>query len=106
MAPNIGLNFDYPLRSFDEQGAPVDGVLATDRTHQTKAQVLFDWPVGTSVGARWLGKRDPADPRSGVPSGYPCHVQGRNSEGRLPFLSQLDVYVSTRSVSAGVSASH
>lgn len=25
--------------------------------------------------------------------GYPCHVQGRNSKGRLPFLSQLDVYI-------------
>ena len=92
--PNVGLNFDYPLRSFDERGTPVDGVLATDRTHQTKAQVLFDWPVGTSVGARWFGASGiPRTREAAFLPGIPVMYKGRNSEGRLPFLSQLDVYV-------------
>jgi hypothetical protein len=92
--PNVGLNFDYPLRSFDERGTPVDGVLATDRTHQTKAQVLFDWPVGTSLGARWFGASGiPRTREAAFLPGIPVMYKGRNSEGRLPFLSQLDVYV-------------
>jgi hypothetical protein len=41
--------------SFDERGQPVYGVLATDRTHQVKAHLLFDLPLGTSVGARFFG---------------------------------------------------
>jgi hypothetical protein len=94
--PNIGSNFDYPLMSFDEQGEPVYGVLATDRPHQLKAHLLFDLPFGTSVGARFFGA-------SGVPRtrlaqfvpgvGYPVMYRGRNSDGRLPYLSQLDLYL-------------
>jgi hypothetical protein len=102
VAPNIGLNFDYPLRSFDEHGAPVSGVLATDRTHQTKVHVLYDWPIGTSVGARWFGA-------SGIPRtreavffpGIPVMYRGRNSDGRLPYFSQLDMYVQHQIRSAG-----
>src|SRR5207344_86220 len=43
VAPNLGRNFDYPLTSFDERGQPVYGVLATDRTHQIKARLLYDF---------------------------------------------------------------
>ena len=94
VAPNTGLNFDYPLRSFDEKGTPVDGVLATDRTHQTKVNFLVDWPWGSSIGARWFAA-------SGIPRtreaaffpGIPVMYRGRNSDGRLPFLSQFDVYL-------------
>jgi hypothetical protein len=55
VAPNIGRYFDYPLMSFNERGEPVYGVLATDRTHQLKVHVLFDFAFGTSVGASWFG---------------------------------------------------
>ena len=95
VSPNVGRNFDYPMMSFDENGAPVYGVLATDRPHQLKAQVLFDFPFGTSVGASWFGA-------SGIPrtreaafipgNAFPVMYLGRNSDGRLPFFSQLDLY--------------
>ena len=95
VSPNVGRNFDYPLMSFDERGEPVYGVLATDRPHQLKAQVLFDFAFGTSVGASWFGA-------SGIPrtreaafipgNAFPVMYLGRNSDGRLPFFSQLDLY--------------
>lgn len=97
--PDWGRVFDYPLMAFDEQGEPVYGALATDRPHQIKAHVLFDLAFGTSIGLRWFGA-------SGIPrtrqaafipgEGYPVFYQGRLSDGRLPFLSQLDVYIQHR----------
>jgi hypothetical protein len=96
LSPNITPTFDYPLTLFDERGETVYGVLATDRTHQLKIQLLFDFPFGTSVGSSWFGA-------SGIPTtrlaayvpglGFQVPYWGRNSDGRLPFLSQLDVYV-------------
>ena len=93
-SPNAGLDFDYPLRSFDERGVPLDGVLATDRTHQTKVHVLVDWPIGTSIGARWFGASGiPRTRQAGFFPGIPVMYKGRNSDGRLPFFSQFDVYL-------------
>ena len=92
--PNEGLDFDYPLRSFDERGLPLDGVLATDRTHQTKVHFLVDWPIGTSVGARWFGASGiPRTRQAAFFPGIPVMYDGRNSDGRLPFFSQFDVYL-------------
>jgi Carboxypeptidase regulatory-like domain/TonB-dependent Receptor Plug Domain len=94
VAPNIGLSFDYPLRSFDERGTPVYGVLATDRTHQTKAHFLYDFPFGTSVGARWFGASGiPRTREASFMPGILVMYRGRNSDGRLPFLSQFDVHL-------------
>jgi hypothetical protein len=92
--PNVGGNFDYPLMSFDEQGEPVYGVLATDRTHQMKVHLLFDLPFGTSIGARWFGATGiPRTREAAFLPGFPVMYEGRGSDGRLPFLSQLDLYV-------------
>ena len=96
VAPNVGRNFDYPLMGFDERAQPVYGVLATDRPHQLKAHVLLDLAFGASLGASWYGA-------SGIPrtrlaqfvpgNGFPVMYEGRHSDGRLPFLSQLDLYL-------------
>jgi hypothetical protein len=61
-----------------------------------KASALVDFPIGTSLGVRWLGF-------SGVPRSReaafvpgvaaPVMYLGRNSDGRLPFLSQLDLHI-------------
>ncbi len=93
--PNIGRSFDYPLMSFDENAQPVFGVLATDRTHQGKFQVVYDAPFGVAVGANWFLA-------SGIPitreaayiagSNYPIFYEGRNSDGRTPFFNQLDLF--------------
>ncbi len=99
VSPNVGKNFDYPLMAFNERGRPVYGVLATDRTHQLKANLLYDSPIGTSIGARVFAA-------SGIPRSreaafipghaYPVLYRGRESDGRLPLVSQLDLYVQQR----------
>lgn len=99
VTPNLGGNFDYPLMAFDERGQPVYGVLATDRPHQVKAYLLVDIPFGTSIGAGFFGAS--GIPRTRLATFVPGHAygvmyRGRNSDGRLPFLSQLDLYLQHR----------
>jgi len=51
--PNVGRVFDYPLMMFNETGEAEYGLLATDRPHQFKAQALYLFKFGTSVGANF-----------------------------------------------------
>ncbi len=70
------------------------GVLATDRPHQVKVQGLYIWPFGTSVGGAWYGAS--GIPRTRQAAYNPCipvMYRGRKSDGRLPFLSRLDLHV-------------
>lgn len=96
LLPNWGRVFDYPLMAFDERGEPVYGRLATDRPHQVKAHALLDLAFGTSLGLRWFGASGTPKAREAafVPgNSYPVFYQGRASDGRLPFVSQLDLYL-------------
>jgi hypothetical protein len=96
LAPNWGRVFDYPLMAFDERGQPVYGRLATDRPHQIKAHALLDLAFGTSVGLRWFGASGLPRTRQAafIPGeNYPVFYQGRVSDGRLPFVSQVDLYL-------------
>jgi len=93
-SPNVGRLYDYPVMEFGEDGQPVYGVLATDRTHQFKAQFIYDFKFGLSTGVNWYGAS--GIPRSREmaflpPNNYPVNYLGRNSDGRLPFYSQLDL---------------
>jgi hypothetical protein len=95
-APNVGRAFDYPLMAFDQNGDPVYGSLGTDRTHQLKAFGTYDFSFGTTLSLAWYGL-------SGIPrtreaawnpsSNYPIQYLGRGSDGNMPFLSQLDLYL-------------
>jgi hypothetical protein len=94
-APNFGRAFDHPFMAFDEAGRPVLGVLATDRTHQFKAQGTYDFRFGTTVGAHFrLMSGLPVSREVAVVRGsnFPVLYRGRNSDGRTPTLSQLDLY--------------
>jgi len=84
------------MMAFDERGEPVYGVLATDRPHQLKANLVLDTGHGASVGARWF--RASGTPRTREAAfisldQVPVMYRGRSSDGRLPFVTQLDVYV-------------
>jgi hypothetical protein len=99
VGPNVSPAWDHVFMPFGEDGQPVYGVLATDRTHQVKARLLYDLPFGTVVGASWYGVS--GIPRSRralfVPGGYyQVHYPGRGTEGRNPFLSRLDLQVQQR----------
>jgi TonB dependent receptor/Carboxypeptidase regulatory-like domain/TonB-dependent Receptor Plug Domain len=96
VSPNIGRLFDYPIEQFDGHGKPLYGVLPTDRTHQAKAQLVYSFPFGTTVGLSQIAE-------SGIPisravgvmptHNYVLYFNGRSSDGRSPALTQTDLYV-------------
>jgi hypothetical protein len=94
--PNNSRDFDYPSMSFDGQGRVLDGVLDTDRTHQVKAQGLYVFKWGTSVGLNaYLMSGTPITRQVPIiaPDNYPIRYLGRGSEGRTPVFSQADLFV-------------
>jgi hypothetical protein len=98
-SPNVGRLYDYPVMEFDQTGQGVYGVLATDRTHQFKAQLLYDFKFGLSTGLNWYGASGlPRSREMGFlpPNNFPVNYLGRNSDGRLPFYSQADLYAQYR----------
>jgi outer membrane receptor protein involved in Fe transport len=98
-SPNVGRLYDYPVMMFQQDGQPSYGVLATDRTHQFKAQFLYDFNFGLSAGLNWYGASGLPRSREGafIPgSNYPVMYLGRNSDGRLPFYNQADLYAQYR----------
>lgn len=93
--PNHGTVFDHPILAFGENGQPVLGVLPADRTHQFKTHAIYDFPFGTSVGTSiraMSGAPVAREARFVRGHGYSVPYRGRNSEGRLPALSQVDLY--------------
>ena len=95
-SPNVGRLFDHPLMAFDQWGNPSYGVLPTDRTHQLKAQFIYDFKFGLSAGLNWWGFTGVPRTREAAwnpASGYTLQYAGRNSDGRLPFLNQADLYL-------------
>jgi hypothetical protein len=95
--PNNSRDFDYPAMSFDQTGHVLDGVFDTDRTHVIKAQAVYQFRFGTSVGVNQYAMSGTPLTRQ-VPivsaaDAYPIRYLGRGSEGRTPFLTQTDLYV-------------
>lgn len=95
-SPNVGRLWDHPLMMFGADGKPVLGRLATDRPHQFKAQFIYAFSWGTSVGINQYAS-------SGVPvsrearvlpgSNYPMNYAGRLTDGRTDTFLQTDLQV-------------
>ncbi len=93
-SPNVNRYFDALQQSFDQNGNPVYGKLSTDRPHQFKAQALYQFPVGTSLGVnQYFGSGTPVSRELSVAPGLPFFPDGRGSEGRTPTLTQTDLYL-------------
>ncbi len=95
-SPNVGRLFDYPLMSFDQAGNSVLGHLPTDRPHQFKAQLIYDFNFGLTTGANWFAASGIPKTREAAfiaPNNFPVQYLGRNSDGRTPFYNQLDLYL-------------
>jgi outer membrane receptor protein involved in Fe transport len=95
-SPNGGRNFDYPIMVFDDQARPVEGMLPTDRTHQVKAQVVYDFKFGTSLGANvYAASGTPISREAAFVTGsaYPVQYRGRGSDGRTPMYKTIDLYL-------------
>jgi hypothetical protein len=95
-SPNVGRVFDYPMMMFDENGDAVYGPLPTDRPHQFKAQGIYAFTFGTSVGANlYVASGIPVTREIGIypPNNLPVQYLGRKSDGRMPTFSQTDMFV-------------
>jgi hypothetical protein len=95
-SPNVGRSFDYPIMVFNESAQPVEGPLATDRPHQFKAQLIYSFKFGTSVGlGAYVASGIPMTREAAFVSGsaFPVQYLGRGSDGRTPTYSQVDLNV-------------
>ena len=95
-SPNVGRLFDYPAMMFDEHGQAVFGPLPTDRPHQLKAQFIYLFNFGTSVGFdEFISSGLPVTRELGIlpTSNFPLQYLGRGSDGRTDTLSQTNLFV-------------
>ena len=96
VSPNVGRGFDYPIMMFKDGGVPAYGPLATDRPHQFKAQFIYQFHMGTSVGLnQYVASGLPVSREVAIlpPNSYPVQYLGRGSDGRTPVFSQTDLLV-------------
>jgi hypothetical protein len=95
-SPNVGRLWDYPLMMFQDGGKAALGPLATDRPHQFKAQFIYMFGFGTSLGLnQFVASGLPVSREIGIypPNNLPVNYLGRGSDGRTPMFSQTDMYV-------------
>jgi hypothetical protein len=95
-SPNVGRLFDYPAMMFEDGGKPALGPLATDRPNQFKAQFIYQFPFGSSLGLnQYVASGLPISREVGIlpPNNYPVNYAGRLSDGRTPMFSQTDLFV-------------
>ena len=81
---------------FQDGGTPALGPLATDRPHQFKAQFIYQFGFGTSLGLNeYIASGLPVSREVGIlpTSNYPVNYLGRGSDGRTPMFSQTDLFV-------------
>jgi hypothetical protein len=96
VSPNIGRLFDYPIEQFDGKGQALYGDLPTDRTHQAKAQLVYTFKFGTTIGlSQYAQSGIPISRAASVIPGhnYLLYFNGRGSDGRTPVFTQSDLYV-------------
>ena len=93
-SPNVERYFDGMYLLFDKSGDPVTGLLPTDRPHYFKLQGTYDLPWGTNVGAFFQASSGgPLSTAVNLLGYNPTFVNGRGDLGRLPWNSQLDIFI-------------
>ena len=95
-SPNVGRLWDYPIMMFQDGGIPALGPLATDRPHQLKAQFIYQFTFGTSIGLnQFVASGVPVTREVGTfgANDFPVTYLGRMSDGRTPTFSQTDMLV-------------
>ena len=95
-SPNVGRLYDYPLMMFQDGGVPAEGRLPTDRPHQLKAQFIYQFPMGTTIGLnQYVASGLPVTREIGIypTSNLPVQYLGRMSDGRTDTFSQTDLLI-------------
>jgi hypothetical protein len=95
-SPNVGRLYDYPMMMFTDGGVASYGPLPTDRPNQFKAQFIYQFGFGTSLGLnQYVASGLPVTREIGIypPNTLPVQYLGRGSDGRTSMYSQTDLYV-------------
>ena len=93
-SPNVERYFDGQYLVMDKNGKPVFGLLPTDRPHYFKLQATYDLPWGTNVGMQsYLASGGPKSTSINLLGYSPTFINGRGDLGRLPWTSQMDLFV-------------
>jgi hypothetical protein len=91
-SPNVSRLWDVAGSAYDENGDPVKGRLATDRTHQFGAQFLYSFQWGFNVGVnQYIGSGTPLSTMGSIPSNNAFYPYGRGDLGETPWLTQTDL---------------
>lgn len=92
-SPSVNRFFDGQYESFDHTGAPVYGLLQSDRPHVFKLEGSYDTPWGTGIGLYWIAE-------SGTPlqtemreKGIPFYPFGRGDLGRTAAMTRTDLFL-------------
>ena len=99
--PNVSRWGDFIETVFTAKGGAAsaksnEGRLPTDRPHQLKAQLSYQFPIGTTLGVnQYVGSGTPISTVMYVHAAefYP---NGRGDLGRTPWLKQTDLFVAHR----------
>jgi len=96
--PNVGRWGDFVNTLYDASGSrdAVVGKLPTDRPHQFKAQVSYQFPIGTTLGVnQYVGSGTPVSTQMLV-HGAEFFPFGRGDLGRTDTLWQTDAFIAHR----------
>ena len=91
-SPNTARFFDTWYLAFNKYLDPINGPLATDRTHQFKAYGSYIFPFGLTIGSVINGMSGTPVSEEWVMSADGYLPEGRANLGRTPFLFNMDVY--------------
>ena len=92
-SPNVNRFFDGLYNSFDQNGDPVFGLLATDRPHQLKLQGIYSFPFGLTASAFYRFTSGTPLQTEMSEYGIPFYPFGRGNLGRTPTFSATDIYL-------------
>ena len=80
--------------AFDDHATPVFGRLNTDRPHQFKANLYYQFPTQTGVGVTFVAASGiPISRQTNMVSSTPVFYDGRLTDGRTPIFNQTNLQV-------------
>ena len=93
-SPNVTRMFDAIYMAFDDHAEPVFGRLNTDRPHQFKANLYYQFPTLTGVGLTFIGASGiPISRQTNMVSSTPVFYNGRLTDGRTPIFNQTNLQI-------------
>jgi len=91
LSPNVSRLYDVVESMYDQNANLVYGNLATNRTHQLGAQLLYNFDFGLSVAAsQYIGSGTPVSTIGDVNGGF-FYPFGRGDLGETSWLYQTDL---------------